>query len=128
MNYADTLDIRTLASDWRELGDPESGEMSQDEQANYTEESQRYIALCGELGCDPNPDALEDYGDSYEPTLIRASDFQLYAQELAEDIGAIPVDLPWPIRCIDWEYAARELAYDYSVVRYEGTDYYIRSC
>jgi hypothetical protein len=121
MNYADTLDIRTLASDWREILDDHTGGDTDPILAPY-------VALCGELGIDPTPDALEDYGDSYEPTLIRASDFKLYAQELAEGIGAIPADLPWPIRCIDWEYAARELAYDYSMVAYDGTDYYIRSC
>jgi hypothetical protein len=39
----------------------------------------------------------------------------------------IPDNLSWPLTCIDWERAARELAYDYSSVSFDGTDYYIRS-
>lgn len=32
-----------------------------------------------------------------------------YAQELAEDIGALPLDTAWPVTCIDWDHAWREL-------------------
>lgn len=32
-----------------------------------------------------------------------------YAQELADDIGAVPDELPWPLSYIDWERAARDL-------------------
>lgn len=37
-----------------------------------------------------------------------------FAQEIAEGIGAIDKNAAWPYTCIDWEYAARELMYDYS--------------
>jgi antirestriction protein len=36
-----------------------------------------------------------------------------FAQQLAEDIGAIQ-EQDWPYTCIDWEQAAREIMYDYS--------------
>jgi hypothetical protein len=32
-----------------------------------------------------------------------------YAQELAEQVGEVPSDLPWPLSCIDWEGAYGEL-------------------
>jgi antirestriction protein len=35
-----------------------------------------------------------------------------FAQQLAEDIGAIPADAQWPNNCIDWEQAARDLFMD----------------
>lgn len=59
--------------------------------------------------------------------MIPVRDFEEYAQELAEDIGAIPRDTSWPCTCIDWEQAAKELAMDYTEVSYQGTDYYVRA-
>ena len=60
-------------------------------------------------------------------TLIPENQFEDYARELAEDCGMIPDNAEWPCTCIDWERAARELAMDYSIVTYQGTDYYVRS-
>lgn len=67
-------------------------------------------------------------GDSPEDGvfLIAEDDFQSYAQELAEDIGAIDSEGGWPTYCIDWEWAARELAMDYTIVTFDGRDYYYR--
>lgn len=62
----------------------------------------------------------------YPITLIRDSYFQDYAQELAEDIGAINADARWPNNCIDWEKAARELQMDYSGVDIAGVTYWTR--
>lgn len=60
-------------------------------------------------------------------TLIADSYFEEYAQELAEDIGAINRDATWPNDCIDWEKAAEALQQDYSSVDYDGETYWIRS-
>lgn len=62
----------------------------------------------------------------YGATLIPVNDFEEYARELADDIGAIPEGTSWPLTCIDWERAANDLAMDYSEVSYQGTDYYVR--
>lgn len=62
----------------------------------------------------------------YGETMIPVDDFEEYARELAEDIGAINRDASWPFNCIDWEKAAKELAMDYTEVEYLGTLYYIR--
>ena len=35
-----------------------------------------------------------------------------YAQELAEELGSIPKDAGWPLTCIDWESAWRDLTHD----------------
>lgn len=65
-------------------------------------------------------------GAWYPVGLIRESHFQDYAQELAEDIGAINSEAGWPTGCIDWEQAADELLIDYSSVEFEGITYYYR--
>lgn len=57
-------------------------------------------------------------------TLIRESYFETYAQELAEDIGALEGLDRWPATCIDWEHAARELRYDYIGADFDGVTYY----
>ncbi len=59
--------------------------------------------------------------------LIADMHFQAYAQELAEDCGMIPGGLDWPLRCIDWEQAARELQMDYSTVEFQGLTFWVRS-
>lgn len=58
-------------------------------------------------------------------TLIRESYFGDYAREFAEDIGAVDNTAGWPCTCIDWEKAARELAMDYTLVNFDGVDYYV---
>ena len=65
-------------------------------------------------------------GNWYPITLIRDSYFRTYAEELADDCGMIPRDAAWPLTCIDWEQAARELRYDYSGVDIDGVTYWTR--
>jgi hypothetical protein len=62
----------------------------------------------------------------YGAQLIRDSYFQDYAQELAEDIGAIDKAANWPNTCIDWESAAQELQQDYTAVDFDGVTYWVR--
>jgi DNA repair exonuclease SbcCD ATPase subunit len=54
-------------------------------------------------------------------------DFEDYARELAEEIGAIDKNASWPNTCIDWKQAAEELQMDYSSVEWNGTTYLYRS-
>ena len=63
-------------------------------------------------------------GDWYPRELIDVDSFEEYAEELAGECYGIPDT--WPHRCIDWEQAARELAQDYSMVSFRGSDYYWR--
>ena len=65
-------------------------------------------------------------GEWYPLTLIRNSYFKEYAQELAEDIGAVDSNATWPNNCIDWDYAARELRYDYTGIDVDGVTYWTR--
>lgn len=65
-------------------------------------------------------------GDWYPVSLIRQTYFQDYAQELAEDIGAIDKNAGWPLGYIDWEAAADALLMDYTSTEFEGITYYYR--
>lgn len=134
-NSADIIDSRDiiarieyLESEQESLLDGEKGpeDLSDEKRAAFFAWEQEYgheldslRALVEEAeGC---PDWA--YGEA----LIRDSYFEEYAQQLAEDIGAIPDDAKWPCTCIDWEQAARELKYDYTSVSFDGVDYWIRS-
>ena len=59
--------------------------------------------------------------------LIRDSYFTDYAQQLAEDIGAVDLNATWPMNCLDWDYAAEQLQQDYFGVDFDGITYWIRS-
>lgn len=73
-------------------------------------------------------DEAEGYGDwAHGETLIRESYFEEYAQQLAEDIGAVSGSETWPLTCIDWEKAADELKADYMTVDFDGVDYLMRA-
>lgn len=64
------------------------------------------------------------YGEAF----IRASYFEEYARDLAEDLyGKELSESRWPFDCIDWERAADELLHDYSGYELDGVTYYARS-
>jgi hypothetical protein len=121
MTYLDTRDLWTELYDLRERNedaqhpevDPESVDpLDEDETARLAQ----LEALADEIG--------EDTMRNGE-TLIPVDEFEDYAQELADDIGAIDRNASWPLNHIDWEAAARELSYDYTEVSFDGTDYYV---
>lgn len=77
------------------------------------------IALCEEAET-----GVEDW--EYGATLIHENYFVSYAEELADDIGAIDQNATWPLYHIDWEAAAEDLMQDYSTVELNGSTYYVR--
>lgn len=46
-----------------------------------------------------------------------------FAMEMADQLGSIDNNASWPNNCIDWEFAAKELMYDYS----EHNGHYFRN-
>jgi antirestriction protein len=62
--------------------------------------------------------ACEDQGETIDQDAFRDaycgcySSGEDYAQELAEELGSIPAELPWPLSCIDWASAWRDLTFD----------------
>jgi len=74
---------------------------------------------------------LQDEAEGYAPdwrygaTLIREDHFTEYCQELLDDIGDLPKDLPGYI-AIDWDKTADNLRVDYTEVDFDGTTYLVR--
>lgn len=73
-------------------------------------------------------DALEEIGSEATDgvTLIRDDYFEDYAQQYAEDMGAIGRDVSWPATHIDWEAAANDLQTDYTSVEIDRDTYWYR--
>lgn len=122
ITHEDIMDLRTLADRWRELLAQDAEDYEDDRDADLA----AYADLAAELGCDADPEALAYQGDMYDPTLIADEYFVKYAEELADDIGAVNSEASWPNNHIDWEAAAEELRVDYSSVTFDGHDYLIR--
>lgn len=99
-------------------------EYSEDAGEADADELRELSALLKDLAGNGGDEQWE--GDWYPVTLIRDSYFREYAQELAEDIGAINHDAGWPARCIDWDQAARELRMDYTSCEFGGVTYWYR--
>lgn len=125
-NSADVLDIRDLIERIEELrGFRDHATVNADsfdaDEAAELRTLESFVADMKGYGGDHQWE-----GDWYPVTLIRDSYFEDYAEELAEDIGAINRDASWPLGCIDWAKAARELQMDYSSAEYDGVTYWYR--
>ena len=74
-------------------------------------------------------DECEGYGDwQYGETLIRREYWVEYCQQMLEDIGVLPKDLPTYIE-IDWSKTADNLEADYASVNFgDDEEYLIRNC
>ena len=73
---------------------------------------------------DEGADTFEDW--PYGTTLVPEHDWENYARQLADDIGAITGDEGWPQDYIDWVRAADALKMDYSSIDIDGTTYWGR--
>jgi hypothetical protein len=116
-NFDDIIDSRDVIERIRELEDElENPGLDQ-------EDREAELSKLRELA-----DQCSGYGDwDYGSTLIRDSYFGDYAMELADDIGAIDANATWPVNCIDWDQAARELQMDYTSAEFDGVTYWLRS-
>jgi hypothetical protein len=126
--YADIIDVRDIIARFEDVESQLEG-LSSIEEA-ITQGLQDEWEEMGVLGT-----LLEDLaggggdeqwrGDWYPVTLIRESYFVDYVQELLEDCGTIPKDLPHYVH-IDWESTARDIRTDYSGAEFHGVTYWYR--
>lgn len=103
------IDSRELISEREEL-------LSEIEDYNNEEDPELRLYTPEEIeDMQKRADAIEELGNDiggesqYGVTLIPEYEFEDYARQFAEDIGAIDADTSWPATCIDWEKAASEL-------------------
>lgn len=129
-NSDDIIDVRDIIARVEHLealrtpGPVDLGDDNETDQDALFAELSGFEKLLGDLV--GNGGDEQWHGDWYPLTLIRDSYFKDYAQELAEDIGAINADATWPNNCIDWEQAARELRVDYTAIEFDGVTYWTR--
>ncbi len=136
-NLDDTIDVRDIIARVEELREERDGLQltldggSQEDvnalaewETDNAEELAELESLLDDLNGMGGDEQWE--GDWYPVTLIRDSYFQDYAQELAEECCMIDTNAKWPMTCIDWKQAARELQYDYSSVEVNGVTYWTR--
>lgn len=124
-NSESVLDVRDIIARVEEMEDDRDSVEEQDEWDHRN--GDELVMLRGVLEDLKGYGGDHDWrGDWYPVTLIRDSYFRDYAEELADDIGAIDSKASWPNNCIDWDRAARELQMDYSTVEFDGVTYWYR--
>lgn len=122
-NSDDIIDSRDICERILELEEVVSEGIG-DDKGNDVRESANELKMLQDI-----VDEIDNYGgDKAEDgvALIRDSYFRDYAEELADDIGAIDRNAKWPVNCIDWEQAARELQMDYTSLEFDGVTYWYR--
>jgi antirestriction protein len=129
IEHYDVLSTYTLAGNLSDLiDDSELPPMEQEEdEEERTEAIKAYmdlaLAITGASIMTP-ADAVDALNDADSPILIADKYFEDYAQDYAEEIGAINDDVKWPNNHIDWEAAAEELQSDYTSVTFDGNEYW----
>lgn len=122
---ADIIDVRDIIERIEELAEDLTTYRA--EAHAHPELVEEHAALCTIMRDLEGQGGDEKWEGAWYPlTLIRDSYFKDYAQELAEDIGAVPANAKWPNNCIDWDQAARELQMDYSATDIGGVTYWYR--
>lgn len=132
--------IAEFIGDTEELNDSDNEEISKPENWEVTDwgEVSEYVNLCdfdvlqeiAEEDIDNDWDVISagieagiDIDNIDEAYAGEYKDDEDFAWEQAESMGAIDKHANWPMNCIDWEYAAKELMYDYS----EANGHYFRN-
>lgn len=121
---ADIIDTRDIIARVEELAE---------ELTNYTataaehpELAEEHAELCAILADLKGNGGDEQWdGDWYPITLIRESHFTDYVQEMLEDCGVIPANLPHYVH-IDWQRTAHDVGMDYSTTEIDGVTYRYR--
>ena len=117
-NHDDVIDLRDVIAEIERLEKLEDRDESEDE------ELKRLMAFMDE--CKGNGGDEQWRGDWYPILAISDIYFSQYTRELADDLGLLGKKVEWPHTCIDWEKAATELQGDYTLVDFDGTDYWVR--
>lgn len=119
MSYLDTRDLYAELEELRARATDDDG-MIETPQPLDEDETARLAALV---------ELFDEIGENtgrHGETMIPDHLFAQYAEELADDIGAIDRNAGWPLSHIDWEAAAQDLKADYTEVNFDGTTYYVR--
>ena len=105
------FEVNYFVSDWGEVADFERFKDIEllNEIAEEVDDSIDWEVIDAAINCDVD---LSDIEEAYQGEYKDDEDF---AYETAVSCGDYnPKENHWPLNCIDWQYAAKELMYDYS--------------
>jgi len=116
----------------------ERNDEEEDQMNNLVDERASLVEELGDWDNDNEEElkaleALNEEGENatgewrHGETLIREDHFKSYVEQLCEDIGDLPRNMPSYI-VIDWEATARNLEADYTDIDFDGVTYKIRCC
>lgn len=124
-NTFDSRDVQERIDEMELEYGPEEGDSMDTIHVEKMEEEEReeYKALNELLSL-----GLDATSEWYDGALFIAEDyFTQYAEQLADDIGAIDSNATWPLRHIDWEAAADDLKQDYTEIEFRDATYFVRA-
>lgn len=124
-NTDDVIDLRDVINRVEELEEIDGIEdlidnLTENDDAKELVMLREFLGECQGYGGDE-----QWRGDWYPVTAIRDSYFTDYTQQLLEDIGDLPKDIPHYI-AIDWEATAKNIQVDYTGVEFDGVTYWVR--
>jgi hypothetical protein len=128
---ADTIDVRDIIArveDLRGERDAHNDSEQTDWHTEYESDAEELANLESILADLAGSGGDEQWEGAWYPSLLIADwHFRVYAQELAEEVCSDAVaGASWPLTCIDWERAARELRMDYTSTEIDGATYWFR--
>ena len=113
-----TEEVEIEISDYGSVPEEYANEYSVwDFAAAFAENDLDMDIIVAALECEVSPSQIKE---AYSGTFNSDEEF---AEDLAEQIGAIDQNAKWPYDCIDWEKAARDIMLDYS----SHNGYYFRN-
>jgi hypothetical protein len=122
-NTDDVIDSRDIIARIEDLRQCKQDHEDDPDGGHWSDEEADELAALENLA-----EQAEGYGDwEHGEALIHRGHWAAYAQQLAEDIGAVNRDASWPNNHIDWEAAAEELEVDYMSVDFDGQEYLMRA-
>ena len=92
----------------------------EDRDEEIIEAIEDFMAELGASDLDGFADIARD-----DPGLISDYGFEEYAEDFADDLGAIDSNAGWPLYHIDWKAAARDLKMDMMSVEYGGETWWM---
>jgi hypothetical protein len=119
-NTADIIDSRDIIARIDELESYYNAEAFAD---NLDEDEREELLVLKSLAEEAENVCSWEDGE----TMIHDTYFREYAEQYADDIGAVGTENQWPLTHIDWEAAADDLQQDFSSVDYDGQTFWVRS-
>lgn len=122
----DIIDVRDIIARIEELEDEIPEDVSVRGDGDYRQEREELATLTALMDDLKGNGGDEQWnGDWYPVTLIRDSYFVEAMQELVQDIGDLPAEIPSYLE-IDWTATARNLRVDYTSTEFDGVTYWYR--